>query len=438
MTQGFIKSFIAVIILIVIAAAAYWYFLFRPVTPIDSTKDGNSSVFEPLNRPGTGGDTKTSGSINDNVIPVSTSTNVTKTGSIKALRLLSDSPVGGFAASSTGTTTIMRWVDRGRGNIFETKGNSLEITTLSNTLLPRVYNSSWNKNMTAFIGAILEDDSETPTYIYSDIRARKIATTTKTSTSTPVVVQTNQNLAPYELLGKTLPEGTISYAVSPNKDKVFLLVNNGNGSTGYVANFDGSKITQLFTTPLTQINVEWPATDYISITTKGNASLDGYMYFVSPTKGTWTKVLGPIKGLSTRTSRDAKNIIYSKAGSNRDIQTFIYNVAKATESDASIRTLADKCVWGNFYKELVYCGVPFENVSASYPDDWYKGTVSTIDKIWQVNATTGETKLVEQLIGKAGRVIDAYNLGLDDKDNFLLFMNKYDLSLWSLDLVRSN
>src|SRR5262249_7678642 len=111
------------------------------------------------------------------------------------------------------------------------------------------------------------------------------------------------------------------------------------------------------------------------------------------------------------------------------------NVATGKGTDAIIRTLADKCVWGNFYKEIVYCAVPSEQIQAVYPDDWYTGDLSTVDKIWQVSAATGEVKLLSAIVDTADRVIDAFNLGLDDNDNFLLFMNKNDLSLWSLDLV---
>jgi hypothetical protein len=87
---------------------------------------------------------------------------------------------------------------------------------------------------------------------------------------------------------------------------------------------------------------------------------------------------------------------------------------------------------------MVYCAVPSQPIKAIYPDDWYKGTISFIDKIWQSNATTGEIKLISSIVDTSDRVIDAFNLGLDPKDDFLIFMNKNDLSLWSLDLVSGN
>jgi hypothetical protein len=137
-------------------------------------------------------------------------------------------------------------------------------------------------------------------------------------------------------------------------------------------------------------------------------------------------------------SHDARYAIVSAAGNANNVVTYIYSIATSTATDAIIRTLADKCVWGNFYKDMVYCAVPFQPVSGTYPDDWYKGTLSTVDKIWQENAATGEVHLISSVFEQARTNIDAFNLGLDDKDNYLFFMNKLDLSFWSLDLVDSN
>jgi len=142
--------------------------------------------------------------------------------------------------------------------------------------------------------------------------------------------------------------------------------------------------------------------------------------------------------MSALVNHDARYAIVSATGNANNVVTYIYAVSTSTATDAIIRTLADKCVWGNFYKDMVYCAVPFQPVSGTYPDDWYKGTLSTVDKIWQENAATGEVHLISSVFEQARTNIDAFNLGLDDKDNYLFFMNKLDLSFWSLDLVDSN
>ncbi|MDD5165471.1 MAG: hypothetical protein PHG25_02965 [Candidatus Pacebacteria bacterium] len=406
---------ISLVLLVILALAAFWYFFMnKPTTSSTTGTDTTGSGFSPFGRPGSGqqGSTGTTGSNTGN-----TPTEV----KIPTLRLLSATPIGGYGASTTASTTIVHWIDRGRGNILEARGDTLTISTLSNTLLPRTYESVWNKSISGFIGSILADDNDTLSTVFATLIPHATTTTS----------------APFELRGKSLPDGIVAYAASPKKDKIFFfIIKNGRG-VGYTAPLGGGSATQIFSTPITEVNVEWPEENTIAITTKGTADQNGFLYFVNPKTGVWKKVIGSLPGLSTRVSHDAKHILLSVTGSGNSVLTSIYSVGSSTATDAVIHTLADKCVWGNFYKNSVYCAVPYKPVSGVYPDDWYKGLLSTVDKIWEVNAATGEVHLVSSVFEEAKTSIDAYNLSLDDKDNFLYFMNKNNLSFWSLDLVAS-
>lgn len=426
---------ISLLLILGLAGAGYWYFFMRDIlaTPtIQEPTDQQPTGFKPLDRPFDQGTTTE---------PTPTGTGIGETPTTPAsaaklpiLRLLSSTPVGGYGASSTAATTTVRWVDRGRGNVYEANYRTSVITTISNTVVPRMYESVWNRNLTAFIGTLFQDGDTASSAVYADLVKRAI---TPAATGT-AQVSTGVAFAPYELRGSSLPTNMIGYAASPNKSRIFMLINeNGNG-VGYTASFNGTGMTKIFTTPVTQVNVEWPADNIIAITTKGSASHAGFMYFVDPTSGVWTRVLGPSTGLSAVVSRDAKHVLYSSTGKGGAVLTSIRDVAKGTDTDAVIRTLADKCAWGNFYKEIVYCGVPAQLTSATYPDAWYTGRVVTTDKVWQVSATTGNAKMLAPIIGQADRAIDAFNMSLDTRDDYLFFMNKSDLSLWSLDLVRAD
>ncbi|MEN9912665.1 MAG: hypothetical protein RLY66_73 [Candidatus Parcubacteria bacterium] len=432
------------LIFLILAATGYWYFFMRTsttgTTP-DTTGTDQQGGFQPFGRPSTGGQ---QGTETGSIPVVSTSTDVSTPVKIPTLRLLSATPVGGYGASTTASTTVIRWVDRGRGNIYEARGNTLDTITISNTIVPRIYQSIWNKAANAFIASTLDEDGASIGSVYADIKARIIpkAATSTSATSTPRlglgVGADGQTITPYELKGKNLPENIVAYAASPKRDKLFMLVDDNGTGIGYVSTFDGKSVTQIFSTPLTQLNVEWPEENTIALTTKGTASEGGYLYFVNAKTGIWSKILGPLAGISTRVSTDAKRVLVSTTGSNKNVLASIYTVADKKGIDAIVRTLADKCIWGNFYKEMVYCATPSQPTAGIYPDDWYTGTISTVDKIWQINGATGEIQLVSSIIDTSDRVINAFNLGLDQKDNFLFFMNKDDLSLWSLDLVSSN
>ena len=420
---------IVIVILLIASGFAYWYFFFHgpgnPTVSITSpTPQGNG--FVPLNSGNSGRNSATSTNTgSNNGQPVSNQPAPVK---IATLRMLSGTPVGGYGSITNATTTTVRWIDRGRGNVYELALNSETVNTLSNTILPRMFQSVWNKNLTALVGSIFTDNIDTPTTVYAGLKAQA----TSTASSSNLVMTT-----PFALKGNNLPDNVIAYAASPKGDKLFFMTDESGVGAGYISNFDGTSMTKLFNTPLLQVNVEWPETNTIAITTKGSASQAGFLYFVNVKTGVWRKLLGPIAGLSTRVSHDAHYVLASSASKDQNVDTAIYSVSSNSPIGAVVRTLADKCAWGNFYADIVYCAVPSQPVSGAYPDDWYTGRLSTIDKIWQVNAKTGEIHLVSSIVDQSDRVIDAFNLGIDPKDNYLFFMNKNDLTLWSYDLVAS-
>ena len=415
-------------IVLAIAGGVYWYlFFYGPGNGevIPPTSNGTSGGFIPLNAPT--GQSLSSTTLDTQTDPDSTVTTNpigTEQTSVPTLRLLSSTPVGGYGASTTASTTIIRWIDRGRGNILEATTDSTEIITLSNTLLPRVYDSIWDKNLTSIIGSILPSNTDISTTVYAKLN-KQTATTTATST---------ENITPYFLRGKNLPDNMLGFAVSPKGDKIIMIIKENNQSVGYIANFDGTAVTKIFTNPITQLVVEWPEESTIAITTKASAKISGYLYFINPKTGTWKKVLGPIIGMSTKVSHDAKKILVSATSKNGQVTTSIYNIGTTTPTDTTLRTLAEKCTWGKFYKELIYCATPSIPTTATYPDDWYKGIITTYDKIWQLNSNNGDIRLVSSLINQSDRSINVFNMNTDPKDDYLLFMNKDDLSLWSLDL----
>lgn len=424
------KILITLVIVILIAALAWFFFLRAPSqtapTPGEPSGPGGFQPFERPPRQGSGQGT------NEPISPSTSGTSTSVTGepiSVPVLRMISETPVGGYGVSTTPQTSVVRWMDRGRGNVYETDGFSLDVRTLSNTVVPRVFESIWNRNLTAVIGTMLENSDGEARTLYAEIVARKLDSASTTASVNP------DEFTEYELKGKNMPNNILAYAASPRRDSVFLLIEENGRAVGYTATFSGSSMKRVADMPFMQVNIEWPETDTVAITTKGSAEHPGYLYLLNLRTGALRKAAGPLPGLSAKVSRDAKYAILSATGSGQNVVTSVFDLTQSKGTDAVIRTLADKCVWGNFYKELVYCAVPSNLDQAVYPDDWYRGNVSTNDRIWQVNAKTGETNLVSSLPMEEEILIDGYNLTLDEKDAFLFFMNKRDLSLWSLDLV---
>ena len=429
-------TLIIVIILLALGGAYYWFFVRIPSLSLNT---GSGNINNPGNgifgSSGSGTTSQGNGSASN-----ASSTNASSTSANTpppALRELSAMPVGGMVSSTTASTTIVRWIDRGTGHIFQAYSDNSAIDQISVTTVPMIYASYWNTAANAFLFQSLTEDSDAVTSFYATLVSASANATT--STSTPVTASTQ---AQYSLAGAPLSAQTLGLgiAVSPTASKtgnqVFTLVGDGNGgSLGIISNFDGSKKTQIFDTPLTQLNVEWPATNTIAITTKGGASAYGFLYFVNPSVGIFSKVLGDIKGLSTITNANATEVMYSHPDSSgTGITSSIYNLATKQTTDLPFDTLAEKCVWSRLQTAELYCAIPAVITPTTYPDAYYQGTVSFNDSIWEIDTVTGDVHKLADLTKLSGQGIDAENLILSPNENILYFTNKKDLSLWSFDL----
>jgi hypothetical protein len=300
-----------------------------------------------------------------------------------------------------------------------------------------IYQSFWNKNLNALIFQSLDDTTNTVTTFYTVLSlstTTDVSTTATTSNSSTLSTNT-----PYQLRGEPLPSNIAEIAVNPEHTSLFTLALSSDStvdssSIGYISQFDGSKKTEIFSTPLTQVNVEWPADNVIAITTKGSSVEPGFLYFVNPKTGAFTNILANINGLDTLTNHTASLVLYSAVGGTNGLITSVYDVKSGTTQTLAFNTLPEKCLWSSINEDDLICAVPSKIPSAPYPEAWYQGTVSFSDSIWEINITTGEVHELADLTSLSGKQIDAENLTLDPKENFLYFINKRDLTLWSLGL----
>lgn len=397
-------------------AGLYWFLYMKVPAGETGTEISTptQSGFNPFNR----------GSVATNPVSQSTSTATTTEQTqqqnvpikLAILRQLSETPIGGMSASTTASSTVVRFIDRGVGHIYQADDLSTQIIKVSNTTLPRIYESYWNKNLNVFILRYLKEDSDTITNFYAEIRP--------TGTTTSVT--------PYEIKGKYLSPDINQVVVAPTGDRVFTWnIESGRG-VGYISGFDEKNKVRVVDTPLTQIMIDWPENNTLTLTTKASASASGYIYTIDTKTGIMKKIFGGVRGLSSAVSKDLKRVLYSRGGNG--VVTSLFNTKDSSSQEVIFKTLADKCIWSTLRKNEVYCAVPTEISTGVYPDDWYKGNVQFVDQIWHLDTITGEVHLLANLLKLSNKLIDATQLTLDPKENFLYFINKRDLTLWSLDL----
>jgi hypothetical protein len=220
--------------------------------------------------------------------------------------------------------------------------------------------------------------------------------------------------------------------VSVSTTSVLTLASGVNGSVASVASSDGTHATQVFATPLTSIRASFAGKGQYLVFTKPNVTLPGAAFFVS-SKGSFSKVAGPLNGLVAKASPSGKWVIISYTSSD-SMKTYLVNPTAGQYIPLPIATIADKCVW-TADESAVYCGVPVDPPTGfNYPDDWYQGAVSFSDRIWKIQVSGRYAQFVLDFNKEVDAPLDAEALAIDPQATTLVFINKNDDSLWSYSL----
>lgn len=209
---------------------------------------------------------------------------------------------------------------------------------------------------------------------------------------------------------------------------VFSLLANTSGSIGSLSAPDGTNIRTFFTSALSRLRGSFSGGDIV-VTTKASSGLDGYAFLVNG--GSFTRILGPFRGLATLPNSEGTSVLFSYVDANR---TYLRVLDLATRNTTALPlvTLAEKCVWEPGGR-AVYCGVPTA-VAGNVPDEWYQGAKTFSDRIWRIDLDTRLATLIVDPGQVASVAIDAVALTIDSESDTLVFTNKKDGTLWVYDL----
>ncbi len=332
---------------------------------------------------------------------------------IQKLRKIWAEPVAGAGLLDVKAGTVVRHVEVATGHIYETELFSPVQNRISNTTMPLVYNAVWGNKNKSFIAQYLADDNETiNTYVLS-------VKDTATSTQNPVSGYVLANdIEQTSVLGNTM----------------FYLEQTSAGTQGFISGLDGLKRKQIWNSPLKELLPQLVSDTTVTLTTKPHQNVPGFMYSVSANTGAVKKILGNIGGLSALMSPDASKVLYSSQ--NFDSQMFLYSTKDRTSKNLTPATFPEKCVWSKKDANIVYCAVPREYLDGSSLDSWYMGMISFTDDIWKYDLKQNTSSIVGNLMNESGEAIDAIKPLLSDSEQYFVFINKRDGSLWSLDLSK--
>jgi hypothetical protein len=180
---------------------------------------------------------------------------------------------------------------------------------------------------------------------------------------------------------------------------------------------------------------EWrlsPAGNNLLASTKASLGAAGYSYILNTVSGSLNKVLGPLNGLVALTNPAGNRVIYSfVSGSSNKLS--VRNLTNNTELELIPTTIAEKCAWARATSTAVYCGIP-NNVSLSNePDNWYRGASHFSDSIWRFDTDDGSTLVLYEPSQEFG-ALDISDSKLSAQNEYLVFVNRNDLTLWALRL----
>jgi hypothetical protein len=408
----------AILILFFIVLAGYFFIInnngngddneklsFRSFLPFGGS--GGSSDNESENSSNQGNQSGNSGNNQSN----SSDQNYNNQGDyVKKLRKLSEEPVSGAGTYDVKAGTIVRYIEKATGHIYEIEMFSPKKVRISNTTIPLAYSALWgNKASSIFASYINSDNLKASSYLLS----------IKNSTSTENMVSAIQ-----------LAENI--YSSSVFGANVFYLQNENGVSNGYISSFDGTKRKLIWTSEFSDFISQYVNEKTVTLNTKPGPGIDGYLYKVDTATGKTKKILGGIPGLTSLVNFDESKVLYLQQNGNNMLS--IYDQKTKTSDDLGFVTFPEKCVWSKKNTGLFYCGSPRIGIPADGVISWYKGQFQSSDAINFYNTKTKYLNQIVDLNLESKEDIDVINPMLSENENYLIFMNKRDGSLWSYDI----
>jgi hypothetical protein len=409
---------IAIIVLILIGVGVGMFFFLNADSSENGTpREGNffGSLFG-------GGDGGSRNVIDDDLINNDDSPvidgNIAQSGT--SLQQLTNTPIAAaviVAGSNASATPTIRYIDRLTGNILGIDLRDLDRSRFSNTTILGVREGVWSNDGNNVVLRYLDNSDVIRSF------AGEVSTT-----SVPVGNETELPLA-----GGFLDNDLPAIVTSPDGNRILYLQFARRGVAGYRASFNGDNRVKVFESEFSEWIMQWINDSTISLTTKASGLFPGFLYFVNTSNGDFKKVLGDINGLTTNANKDGSKILYSESSDGK-FTTHVFTPKTNASEQVTISTLPEKCVWSNTNSSVVYCGVPTTVASANYPDQWYQGIISFSDEIWRYDIEGNIGERIASPTVATQRGIDLINPLVSLGDDYLIFTNKKDSTLWSLRL----
>lgn len=238
-----------------------------------------------------------------------------------------------------------------------------------------------------------------------------------------------------------LPENASAAAFSPDAKKIAYLQEQGGFNTAsdlIIKELTGAKpkTAKILSFNQKDFDLEWILPEIVILTPKPSVFSAASAWSVNIKNKTFKPLsLFDLNGLMINWSIDGRtdaklglqfNSGAEERGERKSFLTLI-NEKGERRANLDFLTLPNKCF---FSEPKIYCAIPLEIPKAAIlPDDYLKKAVYFKDFLYQID--TGKNSFSE-IFSATEQAIDAIRLSISD--NQLLFINRYDNKLYSLEL----
>ena len=359
---------------------------------------------------------------------------------INKLRQISDKPTAGFitfdrrATTSNilatenqeeelleETETVYKYVNRSNGNVFETTSKTSSSKRVTNKTIQKVNDVVFSNDGYSLFYRYLNDNNSIET-VFGSLDKEQI------STSTSILGDEGDFID----LETTFFNKNIRNIILSDNNKILYTIENNVGLNGFVFDINSNTNEGLvLNTPYSQLNIQWLDENNILLGTKPSATDNGFLFKYNLDNQTQEKILEAGLGFNYLSDENSNYIVYSQLDGNI-LNSYSYNIESGEVVDLSLNTIvSDKCSFSKTQKATVYCAIPNNLIGFGYPNIWHQGQVSLSDSLYKIDLESG---LKIELSGLEDSNFDIFKPQISDNNEYFTFVNKTDLTLWSLDI----
>ena len=344
----------------------------------------------------------------------STSTNTPEEPAVRREAILTQlysDPIAGATFITKNSSVYARLIDRTYGYLYDISLETSNSERITNTLIPKTVDAQFTR----------EGDS---------VVLRSQLPNSKTQTFTGVIKQDLSNNSNSTLTGRVDSPSPYAVAVLNNKN-IFYLSGPGE-SVGVVLGATSTQGKRVLSSSFSEWNAAWGTTSEVFLTTKPSRNKKGGVFRLNTNTLTFEQLFESFYGLSVTPSPFGSLVLLSDT-TNQTPRLQIGTITTSELKEIGLQGLADKCTWSS--ARVFYCALPRSFPTGySYPDDWYRGLVNFSDVLWSVDVTYGVANIIYDPLISSGKEFDIDELHVLPNGKGLIFRDKKDGSLWSLQL----